>query len=653
MAIVKMRRLYLLALRQEQDALFRTLLHLGCVELRPAEKGEDAALWEQFKSERSDLSRARGAYQTLSRAAEHMKACGVSFPLLQRRRTVSEAVLLDGRRLNKVLSDAETINAHAQMMELDRREMTRLTERCGALEHWRGCPIALDTTGTEHTALQFGTLPAKVDFGAFSLALEKAAEGEAFQVSDTKERRYAVVLCHRESWDAAQVVLREYGFRAASFQNLKGTAAELMESARREYGVLEADAQKRRELIAACAECREELELALDQAHQHLLLEETKERGLSDGTVVLLQGWVPAQREKQVQRALDRFACAFHSAEPSAEDEPPTLLKNPKWMAPINVVTEMYSLPVYRGIDPNPLIFWFYIFFFGFMFADVAYGLILLAIALFVIRKWDPRGAVGQLMHLGVYLGISTFLCGIFTGGFFGNAIEVIAQTFFGLPMTALPLWVQRFSAGFVFSPLTSPMAVLYTTLLIGVVQLVFGQMVHIYMEARDGHPLAGLMDTVPWWVFFAGIVVWLFRGSAALFLLGVLLLILTQGRTKHGFWAKLAGGVASLYGVTNWLSDVLSYSRLMALMLATSVIATVINTLGALPGSLIAFIPVFVIGHLFNIAVNLIGTYVHAARLQYLEFYGKFYKEGGIPFQPLTYQTKYTDVIKEDNEVW
>lgn len=507
----------------------------------------------------------------------------------------------------------------------------------------------MDTAGTENTVLQFGTLPAKADFGEFSLALENTAESEAFQISVTKERRYAVVLCHRESWDAAQTVLHAHGFRPASFQNLKGTAEEAIESARREYGALEEDERKRRELIASYANRREDLELALDQAHQYLMLEEAKERGLSDGTVVLLQGWMPAEREKQVQKALEGFACAFHSAEPTAGDEPPTLLKNPKWMAPINVVTEMYSLPVYRGIDPNPLIFWFYIFFFGFMFADVAYGLILLAIALFVIRKWDPRGAVGQLMHLGVYLGISTFLCGIFTGGFFGNAIEVIAQTFFSLPMTALPLWVQRFSAGFVFSPLTSPMAVLYATLLIGVVQLVFGQLVHIYMEARDGHPLAGLMDTVPWWVFFAGIGVWLFQGSAALFLLGVLLLILTQGRTKHGFWAKLAGGVASLYGVTNWLSDVLSYSRLMALMLATSVIATVINTLGALPGSLIAFIPVFVIGHLFNIAVNLIGTYVHAARLQYLEFYGKFYKEGGIPFQPLTYQTKYTDVIKEE----
>lgn len=129
----------------------------------------------------------------------------------------------------------------------------------------------------------------------------------------------------------------------------------------------------------------------------------------------------------------------------------------------------------------------------------------------------------------------------------------------------------------------------------------------------------------------------------------GVVLLVLTQGRKKPTAAKRLISGVASLYGVTGWLSDILSYSRLMALMLATSVIATVINTLGALPGSILAFVPVFLVGHLFNIGVNLIGTYVHAARLQYLEFFGKFYKEGGVPFRPLAFRTKYTDVIEEE----
>ena len=147
----------------------------------------------------------------------------------------------------------------------------------------------------------------------------------------------------------------------------------------------------------------------------------------------------------------------------------------------------------------------------------------------------------------------------------------------------------------------------------------------------------------------FAGIGIFALQGSAIGLWVGVAALVLTQGRHKKGIFGKLFGGIASLYDITAWLSDVLSYSRLMALMLASSVIASVMNTLGALPRNIIVFALVFIIGHVFNIGVNLIGTYVHAARLQYLEFFGKFYVEGGIPFRPLKYRTKYIDIKEEE----
>jgi V/A-type H+-transporting ATPase subunit I len=167
-------------------------------------------------------------------------------------------------------------------------------------------------------------------------------------------------------------------------------------------------------------------------------------------------------------------------------------------------------------------------------------------------------------------------------------------------------------------------------------------------MKIRDGKPFAGFLDVVPWWIVFAGIAVAALKDSFLVLLLGALSLIATQGRSKKGFFGKLFGGIASLYNITSWLGDILSYTRLMALMLATSVIASVMNILGSLPGSIIAFAIIFVIGHVFNIGINLIGTYVHAARLQYLEFFSKFYIEGGIPFKPLRYNTKYVDVVTE-----
>lgn len=649
MSIVTMEHVSFVVLRQEYTALLMRLMHLGCVELHTAavEKTPPLAL----RSERTDLDRVRREYQLLVQAAEDLKQIGgVHFPLLQKRREVTEKRMWSETELQEALNLAREIREHAEAVEQARRGLVQREELCAALRRWAPLDLPLAEADTEHIRVVLQTLPAKTNWERLQKAVQEAApESVLVEVSRSKERRYVVLLCHRSEVDRALTALAHAGGRSASLGEYCRPARHEIEQARREQEELRGVITRKTQQLRAFGPQRPVLELALDQVRTRLLLEEARALGLGDGTVVLLEGWMPANRRDEMEKTLQDFAYAVQERPPQRTEQPPTLLQNPKWMRPINVVTEMYSLPDYRGIDPNPLIFWFYIFFFGFMFADVAYGLILTAIAAFVRKKWDPQGALGQLMGLGVYLGLSTFVCGLLTGGFFGNAIEVVAGTFFGRSLQELPLWVQRFSAGFVFSPLTAPMAVLYTTLAIGVVQLLFGQFVHIYMEARDGHPWDGLLDTAPWWVFFAGIALWLLRGSAWLFLLGVLLLVLTQGRKRRSLGGKLAGGLASLYGVTNWLSDVLSYSRLMALMLATSVIATVINTLGALPGSLIAFVPVFLIGHLFNIAVNLIGTYVHAARLQYLEFYGQFYKEGGVPFRPLSYRTKYTQVRKEE----
>ena len=212
-----------------------------------------------------------------------------------------------------------------------------------------------------------------------------------------------------------------------------------------------------------------------------------------------------------------------------------------------------------------------------------------------------------------------------------------------------MPGWMETFCNGIVVNPVNDPMTVLIIAIAIGCVHLIMGQCIHIYMGFRDGQGIDALLDVVPWWVVFAGIAVAALAKTPVLLIIGALSLICTQGRHESTIVKKLFGGIKSLYDITSWLSDVLSYARLMALMLATSVIAQVFNTLGALPKSIIVFILVFLIGHVFNIGVNLIGTYVHAARLQYLEYFGKFYKEGGIPFRPLQYDTKYVDIIEEE----
>ena len=473
---------------------------------------------------------------------------------------------------------------------------------------------------------------------------------ELFQAGGDKELLYFLLICHKEQQQQALEGLKPFSASTANFKDFTATPADNIAAIEEELKQIAQERAALEQEIASFADWRKPLQVTMDRMNQEVAKAAVREKMLTDGTVVFLEGWAAGTQLEELQRELGHFTCAYELADPEKGETPPTLLKNPKWMQCMNMVTEMYSLPAYNGIDPNPLIFFFYIFFFGFMFADVAYGIIIFAISLAITKIYHPKKTMGYMFQLGQYLGISTFICGIFTGGFFGNLLEVVYDTF--LPGVAMPGWMATFCGGIAFSPVASPMTALLAAVCIGVVHLLTGQIIHIYMGFRDGEGVDALLDVVPWWIVFAGIALLALGMGPVVLVIGVLSLVLTQGRHEKTLFKKLFGGLRSLYDITSWLSDILSYSRLMALMLATSVIAQVFNTLGTLGGrtvfGVILFVVVFLIGHVFNIGVNLIGTYVHAARLQYLEFFSKFYKEGGIPFRPLKYDTKYVDIEEE-----
>ena len=195
---------------------------------------------------------------------------------------------------------------------------------------------------------------------------------------------------------------------------------------------------------------------------------------------------------------------------------------------------------------------------------------------------------------------------------------------------------------------MSDPLTVLLIAAAIGMFQIVVGMAIKAYMLIRDGHFWDAVFDIGSWWLLFAGIGVGAVTGNWYVALAGVAALILTQGRSKKNIFAKLFSGIASLYDITSYFGDILSYSRLMTLLLAGGVIATIVNMLGSMSGNIFAFTIIFLIGHAFNMGLNIIGTYVHSARLQYLEFFGKFYKEGGKPFAPLKIKTNFVSLKEE-----
>ncbi len=653
MAIVQMKRLRLIALSAEQSDLLARLLHIGCVEVTETDNKLADPKWAALlKRESTDLGDVKAQTNAVSAALAALKKYApVKAGLFIKRSSISEEEFLSAQARTQALDAASQINQRVQKIAQTHTQENRLTARRAALLPWVPLGIPLELTETQAAKLTYLTFPAAADPAALRAAIAEAAPmAELFQAGGDKELLYFLLICHKEQQQQALEGLKPFSASTANFKDFTATPADNIAAIEEELKQIAQERAALEQEIASFADWRKPLQVTMDRMNQEVSKAAVREKMLTDGTVVFLEGWAAGTQLEELQRELGRFTCAYELADPEEGDTPPTLLKNPKWMQCMNMVTEMYSLPAYNGIDPNPLIFFFYIFFFGFMFADVAYGIIIFAISLAITKIYHPKKTMGYMFQLGQYLGISTFICGIFTGGFFGNLLEVVYDTF--LPGVAMPGWMATFCGGIAFSPVASPMTALLAAVCIGVVHLLTGQIIHIYMGFRDGEGVDALLDVVPWWIVFAGIALLALGMGPVVLIIGVLSLVLTQGRHEKTLFKKLFGGLRSLYDITSWLSDILSYSRLMALMLATSVIAQVFNTLGTLGGrtvfGVILFVVVFLIGHVFNIGVNLIGTYVHAARLQYLEFFSKFYKEGGIPFRPLKYDTKYVDIEEE-----
>lgn len=652
MAIVKMKRLRLIGLEEERKDLFARLQHLGCVEITATEGKLSAPAWSALLRRdassagevKTKISQVNGALDALKKYAP------VKSGLFLIRPTLSEQEFLDQEALDQAMGVvAEIQKSLSRISRLQVQENHLASSRAG-LVPWQSLDLPLNGASTPHVRISLGVLPASFSLATVSGTLEEGAPlSQLIPVHQDRDQHYVVLVCHRSQTEEADQLLKPFSFSTVQFRDMSGTPAENLARLDQQAQELAQEREGQEAAIAAFGgadnDQRPLLRRCFDRLQQEFDKELARERLLTNGTILFLEGWAVGEKVDQLTKELGDFTCAFEFSDPTSEDTVPTLLKNPKWMTPINMVTEMYSLPAYNGIDPNPLIFWFFIFFFGFMFADIAYGIILFIACSVIVKKYKPKNTMGYMFGLGRYLGISTFLCGIATGGFFGDVITVFGENFLGYTGDA------ALSLPYLINPLDNPMNVLIIAIIIGAFQMLFGQCVHIYMEIRDGRPLEGFLDVVPWWILFAGIGCMVAGMGPIVLLLGVLALICTQGRHKKGVFGKLFGGVASLYDITSWLGDFLSYSRLMALMLATSVIASVMNILGSLPGNIIAFFVIFLIGHFFNIGINLIGTYVHAARLQYLEFFGKFYKEGGVPFKPLSYKTKFVDVNATEKE--
>ena len=375
---------------------------------------------------------------------------------------------------------------------------------------------------------------------------------------------------------------------------------------------------------------------------------------LKTKTTFYLEGWLPARLKDKAAALLEHYSCCYSFSEPAEGEEVPVLLDNRSFFVPFEAITEMYSLPDYRGFDPTSIYALFDAMFFGIMLSDAGYG-ILMAVGCFIaLKKFNLEGMTRKMITLFFYCGISTILWGALFGGWFGDFVTVFARVVLGKEVVIDPLW---------FNPLDDPMKMLIFSLALGIIHLFIGMGIKAYMQIREGHWFDAVCDEGFWYLTIVGLIALLGGGSISpllpaigqwLAIAGAAGLLLTGGRDKKGF-GKVTGGLSNLYNITSYLSDILSYARLLALGLATGVIAQVVNTMGSLFGGglfgVIVLIVVFLFGHTLNFGINALGAFIHSSRLQYVEFFGKFYEDGGEPFDPFRKKTKYIKIEQEEEQ--
>ncbi|MDE6672111.1 MAG: V-type ATP synthase subunit I [Ruminococcus sp.] len=554
-------------------------------------------------------------------------------------------------QLEKIMTVANEIVKSSQEIEESGKKISQLDLKCDILNQWENLDIPLNFKGTASTTAFIGSVPSAVEIG--EILPENTYTEIIFR---SKEITDIFVLSHKESADETEDILRKNGFIPLS-ETENNTPSEIIKSCMDERNFLSNRITELEKHIAGFSEKRKSLEFAVD----YLSMRKDKYNALSllgftENTFVL-NGYIPEKYTGKLKKELEnKFTVYVDFSEPSEDDDVPVLLENGNFSAPVESITKMYAMPSESDVDPTPIMSFFYYLFFGMMLSDAGYGLVMLIATTIILNKFRLDSTMKKTMTMFRNCGISTIIWGALFGSWFGDIVQVIGREYFNREIGSIALW---------FQPLDDPIKLLLYSFGLGILHLFVGVGVSFKMSWDSGKKLDAFLDTVPVYLTILGVAplassilvsvpAILKTIGTYMMIVGVVLIILTSGRSSKTVFGKFFGGLYALYNTaTGWLSDILSYSRLLALGLATGSIAGVINLIGTMPENMIVktilLVVVFIIGHTANLAINLLGAYVHTDRLQFVELFSKFYTGGGREFRPFTADTKYI-TFREDN---
>ncbi len=669
MSVSVMKKLTVLAPLRDADRLVRRLMHRRCVEIRtvPLDDWPDGALlrgaWEAECAEAeqrvADVTAALGVLDGYSVKPKpwNRKPVTVTAEAFRATGSFDAARVVVGEVLE--LRDARTA---------DQRESRRVEAMRRALAPWLDYDVSLARDTTELCEVWLGTLPIGVETDGALRDLHATVEEIPTAASADRVRHVSVILLRTEADEVARA-LAGVGFTRAVFPEppAEGTAKENDARCVRRLGELENRLQGYTDRLRHLSQMLDDLGVLYDMEMTTLTAARQKQKLAATEQCAVLEGWVPADAAGRVAATLDRLPCAYELAEPTPDEEPPVLLQNNGFASNFEWVVGMYSYPKYGTFDPTFIMSIFYFFIFGIMFADVGYGALLLLGGLLVPKIFHIRGNLKRMLNMFGYCGISCMVFGALFGGWFGDLPYALMTNFFGYESTeaakeampifnGLPLTIGGLSVS--LNPLEDPMTFLVISLIVGAIHLIAGMAIKFVLLCKEGEIFAAIFDIGSYWVLFAGLGLIFVVPTAGWIVVGVgaLMIVATYGRAQKNPIMRVLMGFKGLYDLISYASDLLSYCRILALGLAAAVVGQVINLLatmgGPTPGGFIILVLVMLFGHTLNMAINILGSFVHTSRLQYLEFFGKFYEDGGVPFEPALPSDKYSTAEVDDETV-
>ena len=642
-----MKKIQVLTHKNDADMLIKGLLRQKCVDVDTIPLTEDL-------SARLDTSQT---VRDCEKSLEQIKsALQTLYPYSTRKKSfVKTKLAVDTDMFIKRGTDELTRKAVANIcaanerLKQDEQELSELISIENTALAWKNSPLPLGYEGTDATVTLFGTLP--VSCKDDEIEAQTADYASAYKCIDkSPSLKYMLFICIKSDEIPLLRKLSQLGFVRAEFPADTGTSAEILAGCREKR--IELDSKKKDiiQIFTDSALLLDDIETLYDVETTRLREAEYLQRLALTDECAALQGWVPEDRCEKVSAFLESKECAYSFTDPEENENVPVKLKNNRFASCFEWVIGMYSLPAYGSFDPTFIMSICYMILFAVMFADVGYGLLMVLGGFLIPKLLKFEEPTKRAFNMFGYCGIACIAAGVLFGGYFGDLPLALLKAF-------NPDKTYPDSLALLVDPVQEPMVFMILGLGLGFIHLVTGQAVKMCIVWKDSK-IDAICDYVFYWIIYAGIIVIVLESMGYMntsvgmwiTIAGAALVVLTAGRKEKNILMRLPKGLLGLYGLVNFGSDIISYSRILAIALSGSVLASVFNvlaTMGSAPAFRIIGMPfILIVGHVLNLALSALSAFVHTSRLQYVEFFGKFYEDGGRPYAPMLPASKYTQSI-------